>query len=276
MQCAAGGKLLLAMFQLEKDARAWWESVEATRENGPFTWNEFNEAFNSKYFSERVQERKAAEFAALKQRSLTVAEYEAQFFRLACYAVHLVNTERMKAKRCLNDLKPHYITQLAPFDIPTYAEMVKRAQLLEDATNFTDRIKGKFVKKEVTSGQSSSKPTNGKKHPFNITEGSSQERKPKVFVPNTPTKSHFKHCDKPGHTTDECWRKADTCLHCRSHEHRIPECLLQKENERRPNAPKKQNRLQALHDEEPAMEGGVVEGETEDEPYTQEDRNDLE
>ncbi|MQL79287.1 hypothetical protein Taro_011727 [Colocasia esculenta] len=40
MQCAAGDKLLLAMFQLEKDARAWWESVEATRENGPFTWNE--------------------------------------------------------------------------------------------------------------------------------------------------------------------------------------------------------------------------------------------
>ncbi|MQM02580.1 hypothetical protein Taro_035348 [Colocasia esculenta] len=105
--------------------------------------------------------------------------------------------------------------------------MVKRAQLLEDATDFTDRIKGKFIKKEVTSGQSSAKPTNGKKCPFNITEGSSQERKSKVFVPNTPTKSHCKHCDKPGHTTDECWRKAGTC-------------------------------------------------ETEDEPYTQEDENDLE
>ncbi|MQL81994.1 hypothetical protein Taro_014460 [Colocasia esculenta] len=133
----------------------------------------------------------------------------------------------MKAKHFLNGLKPQYINQLAPFDIPTYAEMVKRAQLLEDATNFTDRIKGKFVKNEVTSGQSSSKHTNGKKHPFNITEGSSQERKPKVFVPNTPTKSHYKHCDKPSHTAEECWRKAGAC-------------------------------------------------ETEDEPYTQEDGNDLE
>ncbi|MQL71267.1 hypothetical protein Taro_003589 [Colocasia esculenta] len=89
--------------------------------------------------------------------------------------------------------------------------MVKKAQLLEDATDFTDCIKGKFVKKEVTSGQSSAKPINGKKCPFNITEGSSQERKPKVFVPNTPTKSHCKHCDKPSHTADECWRKADAC-----------------------------------------------------------------
>ncbi|MQL69455.1 hypothetical protein Taro_001736 [Colocasia esculenta] len=143
--------------------------------------------------------------------------------------------EMVKAKA-----KPHYITQLAPFAIPTYAKMVKRAQLLEDAMDFTDCIKGKFVKKEVNSGQSSAKPTNGKKRPFNITEGSSQERKPKVFMPNTPTKSHCKHCDKPGHTTDECWRKARACLRCGSREHRIPECPLLKENERSPNAPKKQ------------------------------------
>ncbi|MQM00202.1 hypothetical protein Taro_032930 [Colocasia esculenta] len=137
MQCAAGDKLLLATFQLEKDARAW-----------------------------------------------------------------------MKAKHFLNGLKPHYITQLAPLDIQTYVEMVKKAQLLEDATDFTDCIKGKFVKKEMTTGQSSAKPNNGKKRPFNITEGPSQERKPKIPVSNTPTKSNCKHCDKTGHTANECWRKA--------------------------------------------------------------------
>ncbi|MQL91124.1 hypothetical protein Taro_023728 [Colocasia esculenta] len=92
--------------------------------------------------------------------------------------------------------------------------MVKKAQLLEDATDFTDRIKGKFIKKEMTSGQSSARPTNGKKRPFNIMEGSSQEKKPKVFVPNTPSKSNRKHYDKPGHTTDEfthfCLGSVDT------------------------------------------------------------------
>ncbi|MQM12226.1 hypothetical protein Taro_045143 [Colocasia esculenta] len=85
--------------------------------------------------------------------------------------------------------------------------MVKKAQLLEDAMDCTDCIKGKFVKKEMTSGQSFAKPNNGKKHPFNITEGSSQKRKPKVFVPNTLAKSNCKHCDNLGHTADECWRK---------------------------------------------------------------------
>ncbi|MQL87206.1 hypothetical protein Taro_019746 [Colocasia esculenta] len=98
MQCADGDKLLLATFQFEQDARAWWESVEATRADAQFTWEEFKEHFNSKYFSERVHERKASEFAALKQRYLTVAEYEAQFSRLARYANHLVSTEKMKAR----------------------------------------------------------------------------------------------------------------------------------------------------------------------------------
>ncbi|MQL68289.1 hypothetical protein Taro_000573 [Colocasia esculenta] len=88
--------------------------------------------------------------------------------------------------------------------------MVKKSQLLEDATDFTYRIKGKFVKKEMTFGPSPAKPTNGKKRPFNITEGPSQERKPKAIVPNTPAKSNCKHCDKPGHTADECWRKVGT------------------------------------------------------------------
>ncbi|MQL97288.1 hypothetical protein Taro_029975 [Colocasia esculenta] len=113
--------------------------------------------------------------------------------------------------------------------------MVKKVQLLEDATDCTDRIKGKFMKKEMTSGPSPAKPKNGKKRPFNIMEGPSQERKPKAIVPNTLAKSNYKQCDKPGHTADECWRKVDACLHYGSREHRIPECPLLKENERRPN-----------------------------------------
>ncbi|MQM21098.1 hypothetical protein Taro_054132 [Colocasia esculenta] len=142
-----------ATFQLEKDARSWWEFVEATRANGQFTWAEFKEAFNSKYFSKRVQEKKAAEFAAVKQRNLSATI--------------------------------HYPT--GPSRHSDF-EMVKKAQLLEDATDFTDRIKGKFVKKELTPGLTSAKPTNGKKCPFSITEGPSQERKPKVF---NPAKSNY-------------------------------------------------------------------------------------
>ncbi|MQL83198.1 hypothetical protein Taro_015677 [Colocasia esculenta] len=87
--------------------------------------------------------------------------------------------------------------------------MVRKAQLLEDVTDLTDRIKGRMVKKEQTSG-APSKPTNGKKRPLSITDGPSQERKPRVFTPTAPNnKPRCKHCDKLGHTAEECWRKVD-------------------------------------------------------------------
>ncbi|MQL97238.1 hypothetical protein Taro_029924 [Colocasia esculenta] len=144
----------------------------------------------------------------------------------------------MKARQFLNGLKPSYITQLAPLDIQTYTEMVKKAQLLEDVTNLTDRIKGRMVKKEYTSG-SSSKPTNGKKRPLSITDGPSQERKPKVFTPPVPNKPGCKQCDKLGHTAEECWRKVGACLRCGSREHHIPDFPMLKENEKHPMGPKK-------------------------------------
>ncbi|MQM16271.1 hypothetical protein Taro_049223 [Colocasia esculenta] len=64
-----------------------------------------------------------------------------------------------------------------------------------------------MVKKEQTSG-APSKPTNGKKRLLSITDGPSQERKPKVPTSTAPNnKPRCKHCDKLGHTVEECWRK---------------------------------------------------------------------
>ncbi|MQL73008.1 hypothetical protein Taro_005359 [Colocasia esculenta] len=91
--------------------------------------------------------------------------------------------------------------------------MVKKAQLLEDATDLTNRIKGRMVKKEQTS-EAPSKPINGKKRPLSITDGPGQERKPKVFAPTAPNKPRCKHYDKLGHTAEECLRKIGTCLRC--------------------------------------------------------------
>ncbi|MQL72092.1 hypothetical protein Taro_004415 [Colocasia esculenta] len=89
-------------------------------------------------------------------------------------------------------------------------QMVRRAQCLEDATELTEHIKGRMFRKEQTSG-ALSKPTNGKKRPLSITDGPSQERKPKIPTTIAPNnKPRCKHCDKLGHTTDECWRKAVT------------------------------------------------------------------
>ncbi|MQL72371.1 hypothetical protein Taro_004722, partial [Colocasia esculenta] len=90
MQCSEQEKVLLATFQLDCDARAWWEAASRQLFNINIEWDKFLELFNTKYFSERIREKKANEFTNLKQRMTSVAEYEAQFERLAQYAPHLV------------------------------------------------------------------------------------------------------------------------------------------------------------------------------------------
>ncbi|MQM18658.1 hypothetical protein Taro_051654 [Colocasia esculenta] len=133
MQCTNREKVVLATFQFTEDARAWWKATLAHLPNvGELKWAGFLEIFRGKYFSERVKEKKAVEFAALKKKGMFVAEYEAQFARLAVYAPHLVGTERLKANRFMDGLRPMFIERLRPHNIQTYTEMVQRAQLVED------------------------------------------------------------------------------------------------------------------------------------------------
>ncbi|MQL92263.1 hypothetical protein Taro_024884 [Colocasia esculenta] len=109
---------------------------------GKLEWAGYLEIFQGKYFSERVKEKKAAEFAALKQKGMSVAEYEAQFAWLAVYAPHLEGTERLKANWFMDGLRPIFIEKLGPHNIQTYAEMVQRAQLVEDTMAKVDAIQG--------------------------------------------------------------------------------------------------------------------------------------
>ncbi|MQM15777.1 hypothetical protein Taro_048729 [Colocasia esculenta] len=88
-------------------------------------------------------EKKAAEFAALKQKGISVAEYEAQFARLAVYAPHFVGTERLKANRFMDGLRPMFIERLGPHNIQTYTEMVQRAHLVEDTMAKVEGMRGK-------------------------------------------------------------------------------------------------------------------------------------
>ncbi|MQM14072.1 hypothetical protein Taro_046998 [Colocasia esculenta] len=109
-----------------RDARAWWKATSAHLPNvGELEWAGFLEIFRGKYFSERVKEKKASEFAALKQKGMSVAEYEAQFTRLAVYAPHLVGTERLKANRFMDGLRPMFIEKLGPHNLQTYTERSK-------------------------------------------------------------------------------------------------------------------------------------------------------
>ncbi|MQM07797.1 hypothetical protein Taro_040643 [Colocasia esculenta] len=262
MQCINREKVVLATFQLTKDARAWWKATSAHLPNvAELEWAGFLEVFRVKYFSKRVKENKAAEFAALKQKGMSVAEYEAQFARLAVYTPHLVGTERLKANRFMDGLRPMFIERLGPHNIQTYTEMVQRAQLVEDTMAKVEGMRGKDISKPTftkrgavdTTGTFPNNNNNNNKRP---TIGKNYGMEKKIKVEEAMTVEYCKFCNKPGHQADECWKKAGACLRCGSHEHRIPNCpMLKDQDGRNQGGVKRPGRVNAITQAE-LPEGG--------------------
>ncbi|MQL67953.1 hypothetical protein Taro_000255 [Colocasia esculenta] len=241
------------------------QEVETNEEGGVVEG--FLEIFRGKYFSERVKEKKAAEFAALKQKGMSVVEYEAQFARLDVYAPHLVGTERLKANRFMDGLRPMFIEKLGPHNIQTYIEMVQRAQLVEDTMAKVEGIKGKdiskptFIKRgavDITGtfpNNNNNNPCNNNKRP---TTGKDYGMEKNIKVEKTTTMEYCKFCDKPGHQANKCWKKAGDCLRCGSQEHRISNCpMLKDQVGKNQGVVKRQGRVNAIMQAE-LPEGGMI------------------
>ncbi|MQM03177.1 hypothetical protein Taro_035951, partial [Colocasia esculenta] len=242
MQCTNREKVVLATFQFTKDARAWWKATSAHLPNiAELEWAEFLEIFRGKYFSERVKEKKATEFAALKQKGMSGAEYEAQFTRLAVYAPHLVGTERLKANHFMDGLRPMFIEKLGPYNIQTYTEMVQRAQLVEDTMAKVEGMRGKGISKPTfikrgavdTTGTFPNNNNNNNNNNYNNkrpTTGKDYGMEKKIKVEETKTVEYCNFCNKPGHRAEECWKKAGACLRCGNRDHHLPNCPMLKDH----------------------------------------------
>ena len=84
-QCDGQQKVLYASGQLQGEAQDWWEAFEYGRPTNtpPVTWQEFRENFRSYHIPEGLIELKQEEFRALKQGSMSVAEYHDKFAQLS-------------------------------------------------------------------------------------------------------------------------------------------------------------------------------------------------
>ena len=60
-----------------------------------------------------------------------MAEYEADFTNLAVYAPYLVANDEMKERKFEEGLKYEIRKIVRPFQLPTYAEVLDRAILVE-------------------------------------------------------------------------------------------------------------------------------------------------
>ena len=100
VRCPPDQKASCAVSLLQGEAYDWWKLVlKSPRIPNPLTWEFFVQEFRAKYVTEMYRDSKWKQFLNLKQRSLSVAEYEKEFSHLSKYAPELVLTEAFRCRQ---------------------------------------------------------------------------------------------------------------------------------------------------------------------------------
>nr|XP_027067805.1 uncharacterized protein LOC113693471 [Coffea arabica] len=238
-------QVTFAVFQLEGAARSWWNIIRTKweREQIPRTWVNFVREFNAKYFPPLVQEKKEDEFIRLRQDTQSVPKYESQFTRLSKFAPELILIEQRRARCFLQGLNVEIQKDLAVAQITTFSNVVEKALRSENARlqvrNFQNRKRGASGSSS-TQGDKGTPPKFGrgaKGGRFSGTargtpsrggqSGRGQQRNASQGSSAIVSRGPCSFCGKLNHTEDDCWRKQNKCLHCRSTEHQLASCTVQ-------------------------------------------------
>ena len=73
--------------------------LKSSRIPNPMLWELFVQEFRAKYVTDMYRETKWKQFLNLKQRNLSVAEYEKEFSHLSKHALESVLTEAFRCKQ---------------------------------------------------------------------------------------------------------------------------------------------------------------------------------
>ena len=98
-------RMTFTEFLLQGEARTWWKMEKEKPDGGKYTWTEFQDIFLQCYFPTSVCEQKEQDFLYLRQRNLSVMEYDREFRRLAKFAKGLVVIDKDRMKRFINGLR---------------------------------------------------------------------------------------------------------------------------------------------------------------------------
>ncbi|XP_011621788.1 uncharacterized protein LOC105420304 [Amborella trichopoda] len=125
---------------LEGETEHWWRSVQQAWEEVQMvpTWEKFLGAFNEKYFSNSVKERKEVEFIELQQGRLNIDQYAAKFLELSRYAPHIINMEARKANKFERGLRPDIRGRVMSANLKAFSQLMDLARKIErDGDNYT-------------------------------------------------------------------------------------------------------------------------------------------
>ena len=134
--------MLYAPHYLTGAAAAWWENflhMHPSEHN--ITWEEFKEGFRGAHIPRSILKIKKREFDDLKQRGMSVTEYNGQFTQLSRYAYDEHMTESKKMEKFLDGLAPALRCQLIVHTFSDFKTLVDKAITLENERRSLEDIR---------------------------------------------------------------------------------------------------------------------------------------
>ncbi|XP_010523615.1 PREDICTED: uncharacterized protein LOC104801929 [Tarenaya hassleriana] len=98
-----------------------------------FTWEEFKEEFERKYYRRQNQERRLSEFLNLQQGNMTVREYEAEFVRMLKHSAYLVPLESQKITNFVVGIRPSLRWRVTLHEFRTLSHCIDQLEKAEEA-----------------------------------------------------------------------------------------------------------------------------------------------
>ena len=166
VRCPPDQRVSCVVSLLQSEAYDWWKlALRSPRIPNPMTWEFFVQEFRVKYVTEMYRKSKWKQFLNLKQRNLSVAEYEKEFNRLSKYAPELVLTEAFRCRQFedgLHDSIKRYLTPMTSLKTVNFYQLVQVAMKIE---RLETSSKERSQKKNFSRGASSSSGKRARESP---------------------------------------------------------------------------------------------------------------
>ena len=157
MRCPPDQRVTCAVSLLQDSAYDWWKLVlRSPRLPDPIPWEFFVQEFKVKYVSDMYRETKWKQFLNLKQRNLSVTEYEKEFSHLSKYTQESVLTEAFRCRQFedrLNESIKRYLTPVTVLQQVNFYQLVQAAMKVEKSEASS---RERFQKRKLSKGVSSS------------------------------------------------------------------------------------------------------------------------
>ena len=157
VRCPPDQRVSCAVSQLQSEAYDWWKLVlTSPRIPNPMPWEFFAQEFRAKYVYDMYWETKWKQFLNLKQRNLSVVEYEKEFSHLSKYAPESILTETFRCRQFEDGLHESIKRYLGPVIIFQQINFHQLVQAEMKVERFEASSKERFQKKKFSKGAYSS------------------------------------------------------------------------------------------------------------------------